>query len=115
MINFETVVKPLKGFGADVKFRIQSPKHLHALNEVDVVVAYDPSLVGEIYSVMNDTSLITIWPAPVYMASRGYSPYLAKDVRSFKGYLSRFEPAGMMGSPEVPEIVVTFTPLEPVL
>lgn len=75
-------------------------------NQAEVKEAYDPA--GFIVPTRLDQwQEITVYPEPpLFLMSPGMRVYRAKDIKKYRGYLSKFEPCEMTEAGE-PEAVIT--------
>lgn len=75
---------------------------------IDAEVArYEPSHIQTCI----ESQEIVIYPPPLFVFSPNQPVYVAKDIRRFKGYLSKFEPVNQ-GEGEEPQMSITIEVLK---
>lgn len=100
----KTIQPPDDGFASAISFQLKKMSDRVVKATYDPLVQFPPE--------MFDPQDITIYPMPMFIQSRGYSLYWAKDIKQFKGYLSKVE---FVPSTEgdLPEAQITITPIDP--
>lgn len=86
------------------------PKKLQTLQELSFTAEYKP---GDVIQWPPEPQMIVlILGPPMYRFSRSYNVYHPDQIRTFTGYLSKFEPAGLSPETGEPEATVTITKVD---